>query len=336
MDIEKLTSLIKEEYDIDVSSIEKLKNVYKIESDGKKYCLKVINYDYGHFIFILHAIKHLQHNNFEKIPSIISTTKSIDYIHLDNSFAYLTKWIDCRQCNYDNPIDIIIAAGKLAELHKKSEGFQITPKMNPRIGWFKWINNFKTRKDEIKDFRKRILNKPIMSQFDSMYEKCIDEEIYRCDKSINNLVNSEYIEKITSEITLKGFCHHDFAHHNVLMEKNGGVNIIDFDYCILDSHLHDLSSFLIRIMKNNKWDISTASFILDSYNNIKKVESTDIPIMSAFMEFPQDFWQIGIQYYWEKQPWGEEFFIKKLEKILEDREDKQNFIDEFRFFNYKP
>jgi hypothetical protein len=53
------------------------------------------------------------------------------------------------------------------------------------------------------------------------------------------------------------------------------------------------------------------------------------------MEFPQDFWQIGIQYYWENQPWGEEFFIKKLEKILEDREDKQNFIDEFRFFNYK-
>ena len=89
-------------------------------------------------------------------------------------------------------------------------------------------------------------------------------------------------------------------------------------------------------MKNNKWDIGTASFILDSYNNVKTVESTDIPIISAFMEFPQDFWQIGIQYYWEKQPWGEEFFVKKLEKILEDREDKQNFIDEFRFFNYRP
>lgn len=335
MDIETLSSLIKEEYDINVSSIEKLKSVYKIESDTGKYCVKVIKYDYGHFIFILSAIKHLQNNNFKKTPGIISTIKSRDFIQIDNNYAYMTKWIDSRQCNYNNPIDIVIAAGKLAELHKKSQGFQITPEMNPRIGWFKWIDNFKTRKDEISDFRKRILNKQKKSQFDSMYGNCIYEELNRCDKSINNLINSEYIEKMKNEAAIRGFCHHDFAHHNVLIEKNGGVNIIDFDYCILDSHLHDLSSLLLRVMKNNKWDIGAASFILDGYNNVKAVESTDIPVISAFMEFPQDFWQIGIQYYWENQPWGEEFFVKKLEKILEDREDKQSFIDEFRFFNYK-
>jgi hypothetical protein len=48
------------------------------------------------------------------------------------------------------------------------------------------------------------------------------------------------------------------------------------------------------------------------------------------MEFPQDYWQVGIQYYWEEQPWGEEFFIKKLKKINEDSEEKQEFIEDFR------
>ncbi|EGO88618.1 spore coat protein, partial [Clostridium botulinum C str. Stockholm] len=79
-----------------------------------------------------------------------------------------------------------------------------------------------------------------------------------------------------------------------------------------------------------KWDIDNAKRILGTYNSINKVESDDIPIMAAFMEFPQDYWQRGIQYYWEKKPWGEEFFIKKLERYIEDREEKQQFIEEFR------
>ena len=52
--------------------------------------------------------------------------------------------------------------------------------------------------------------------------------------------------------------------------------------------------------------------------------------MAGFMEFPQAYWQLGIQYYWEEQPWGEEFFLKKLEKIHEDREYRQDFINDFR------
>jgi CotS family spore coat protein len=137
------------------------------------------------------------------------------------------------------------------------------------------------------------------------------------------------------EVENRGVCHHDFAHHNVLIEKDGSVNLIDFDYTILDTHLHDLSSLLIRRMKNGKWDVENALFILNSYNSIYKVENDDIEIMCAFMEFPQDFWQVGIQYYWEVQPWGEEFFLKKLERILEDNIEKQDFIEEFRGLKYK-
>lgn len=51
------------------------------------------------------------------------------------------------------------------------------------------------------------------------------------------------------EVMKMGFCHHDYAHHNILVDDKNELNIIDFDYCILDSHLHDLASLLIRAMK---------------------------------------------------------------------------------------
>ena len=51
--------------------------------------------------------------------------------------------------------------------------------------------------------------------------------------------------------------------------------------------------------------------------------------MREFIRFPQAFWQLGIQVYWEQQPWGEEFFLNKLEKYLEDSDEREDFIDSY-------
>jgi CotS family spore coat protein len=335
LEVNQIREIVENNYNIHIVDIEKVKNVYKIGSGEEQYCLKVIKYELPHFLFILGAIKHLQDNGFEKIPPIIKTKKDESFVKLGDFHGYLTPWLEARKCNYDNPLDIATAATKLAQLHLRSRGFEVAPYMKPRVGWFKWIETFKTRRREILDFRRIICAKEKHTDFDVMYIDSMKEELERCDRAIDNLINSEYLSKMNSEIQYKGFCHHDFAHHNVLIEKDGSVNLIDFDYTILDTHLHDLSSFLIRSMKYGKWSLENARHLLDAYNSVYEVEDTDIPVMAAFMEFPQDYWQRGIQYYWEKQAWGEEFFLKKLSYLLEDRDEKQEFIDEFRTTKYR-
>ncbi|WP_123052689.1 CotS family spore coat protein [Clostridium sp. JN-1] len=334
MQFNDINQVLEKNYDKNVTSIEKVKNVYKICCDDKNYCLKVIKYDFGHFIFILSAIKHLQKNGFKYIPEIIKTNKNKDYVCISGSYAYLTLWVESRHCNYENPIDMIVAASKLAELHDKSFEFEITDDMNPRIGWFKWIETFKTRKSEIFDFRRRILEKENKSQFDIMYLDMIKYQVNIADSSVGNLAKSDYIECMSQDIKNRGFCHHDFANHNILISSNGQINIIDFDYCILDSYLHDVGSLLIRKMKGGNWSINNALFVLDAYNVSNRIKQKHIPILAAFIEFPQDYWQIGIQYYWEKQPWSEETFIKKLKKIYDDDENKQDFVRKFSSIKY--
>jgi CotS family spore coat protein len=334
LNIDELKQLVEKSYGLNIIEVEKVKNVYRIKTIEDDYCLKMIKYEFPHFWFIVSAIKHLQSNGFDRVPEIIKRKDGKDYISIDNLNAYLTKWIDARECNYDNPIDISLAAVKLAMLHNSSEGFQVTDSMKPRVYWYKWAENFITRIDEILDFKKRIDLKAEKTEFDQLYLSSMQEELYRAEKAVENLLNSAYMEKVNDEIKKNGFCHHDYAHHNVLIEECGRVNIIDFDYCVLDINLHDLSSLLIRRMKNGKWDMDNAVPILDSYGSIRKIEKRDIPIMAAFMEFPQDYWQIGIQYYWEGPLKGEDFFVKKLKKVYEDREEKQEFIEEFRTFKY--
>lgn len=331
MEAEEIKRKVQKFYGLYADDIEKIKNVYKIRCSGKSFCLKVIKYEYGHFIFIISAIKHLQSNGFETIPAIIKTSSGCDYIRIDNKYAYLTEWIDARKADYDDTHDIMLTAHKMAELHVKSRNFSVTPEMLPRIGWFKWIETYNTRINEILDFKRCIENKKKRTQFDNIYLDVMNEEIERGKNSINNLSDSDYIFIMERQIAEKGFCHHDFACHNILIKDDDKINIIDFDYCILDTHLHDLSSFLMRTMKNGKWSIENAFIILETYNEVYPLLKEEIPVMAAFLEFPQDYWQIGIQYYLEKQPWEEDFFIKRLIKVIEDRDERQGFIDDLRY-----
>lgn len=329
MDINEIKLIIEENYNINVKSIIKVKNSYKVEADEGEYCVKKINYDFPHFNFIISAISHLQKKQFKTIPEIILNNKGKNYIKIDESYGYLTKWIPSRVSNFNNPIELQKVSRKLAEFHLCSRGFNINRDMNPRIGWFSWVNVFNTRCSEILDFRKRIYQKAHRSEFDKIYLENIDNEIKRGERAVEGLLNNNYFNLMNKEVRNLGFCHHDYAHHNILIDQNQQINIIDFDYCILDTHLHDVSSLLIRAMKDGKWNEKTSNLIIDSYREALDINSDEFKIMKYFIMFPQSFWQIGLQYYWEQQNWEEEVFINKIMRYLEDIEYREGFLEEY-------
>lgn len=328
-EILKIKNYVEENYSLNIENIEKVKNSYKIITKDEGYCLKVIKYQFSHFYFILSAMKHLQRNGFTDIPTFIMNKENKEYGSIDGKYVYLTKWIPSRTSNYDNPLELAMVSSELARLHECSKGFTLEKQMKPRIGWFSWINVFETRKKEILDFKNRISQKAYKSKFDLLYLDNIEEEVKIAEKSILGLQKNNYVKIMEKEVFTRGFCHHDYAHHNILIDKNKNINIIDFDYCILDSHLHDLSSLIIRAMKDGKWDEEKCDLIIDAYRKNMDVRDDEMPLIREFMRFPQAFWQIGLQVYWEQQPWGEDFFVSKLERYLDDRELRGKFINSY-------
>ena len=324
-----IKDLIEENYDLEVKSITTIKNTYKISSD-EEYCFKIVKYNFPHFYFILSAMDHLKNKGFSNILEIIKNKKGSLYVELlDGSYAYLTKWIEARQADYNDMNELEKVSETLSKLHVYSRDFTITPLMKPRIYWLSWINTFKTRRDEILDFAHRISQKANKSEVDIIFLNNVDEEIKRANKSIEGLINSEYVSIMEEHLMKREFCHHDFANHNILIGKDSKINIIDFDYCILDSHLHDLSSLLLRSMKYNRWDIKKANKVFEGYSKNIEISKEEKQVMKFFMLFPQDFWQRGLQIYWEQQPWGEDFFIQKINKYLDDRQAKEEFLEDF-------
>lgn len=324
-----LIDTIKENYDIEVKQVIKVKNTYKVICKEGVYALKIINYKFPHFIFILSSILYLQKQGFKSIPKIIKSNKGLDFIQIDNKYAYLSEWILGRVSNYSDEEDLKKVSRKLAELHLYSRGFNVNNEMEPRIAWFSWIKVFETRTREILDFQNRISQKAYLSKFDKVYLSNLDQEISRANVSVNKLKESNYYKIMREQVFKREFCHHDYANHNIIIDNNGELNVIDFDYCILDTHLHDLSSLLIRTMKGKRWGEDKVNIIMKEYEKLISVKDEEKDIIREFIRFPQAFWQIGIQAYWEQQPWKEEIFLNKLTKYLDDIKYREEFLKNF-------
>lgn len=333
MEEELIVKSVKENYGFEPIYIEKIKNIYKLKSINESYCLKVIKYEKAHFLFILEAMEHLNNSGFNNMVDIYKTIKGERYITLPGAFAYLSPFIDAIAYDYDNPLFLTLAAKTLGDLHVKSKGFVVKPYMKPRIYYGKWFDIFNTRLKEIEDFKGRIEGKDNKTEFDELYYKNIKQQLKAGEKAIEMLQNSNYIEH-SKDMEARGeFCHHDYAHHNILMDKNF-PRIIDFDYCILDTHLHDLASLIIRKMKGSGYSEHDCILILDAYNEVYKLNKEDLKIISSLLFFPQEFWQIGIQYYWEKQPYSDELYNKRLNKTISDFSIRCELINWLYSYNY--
>ncbi|SEF38655.1 spore coat protein, CotS family [Caloramator fervidus] len=323
----ELISLIENKYNIKVLNIEKHKNVYKIYSD-KNYCLKVSRYQREEFEFILACINHLLKKGFKNVLPIIKTCDGEDFIELNDSFAFLTDWVESRHLDFKNPVELKMAVETLANLHLASRNFQYK-KVKGRNLYGKWIDKFEKRLNQLLIFKSIIVSKDEKTEFDKVYLKHIDIHYKQGLDSIKKLKQSRYFEIVEKHKRLNEFCHHDSANHNFLVDDLLNVYLIDFDYCVLDSHLHDLASIIIRSLRYGNWSIDTLKYILSIYSRIIPIEDQEVYLIYCFMEFPQDFWQVGLQYYVENQPWEEDVFLKRLFRVTEDHKERFNFLDEF-------
>ncbi|KPU44554.1 spore coat protein I [Oxobacter pfennigii] len=317
-------------YDININFITPVKNVLRINTESGDKCLKRVKYGKGHFLFILSAMNHLLEQGFESIIPFIPTNKGELFIEYEGYYYFLTDWIKSRECNYQNPVELRLAAVTLSKLHNASLDYKPVKNAEPRIYWGKWVEKFMARMDEMLSFRKIITAKPNHTYFDKMYLEYFDYFYSQGASAIEHLKKSKYLELSKKESMKKGFCHHDYAHHNVLITDDLKAFIIDFDYCICDTRIHDLSSLIIRNMKHGNWNIERAQYIIDCYSRYGYLEEEEIPVINAFMEFPQDFWQVGLQYYVEKQRWEENNFNKRLDNVITDKIERQQFLDEFK------
>ena len=305
-----------------------LRKVFLLVTDKGKKILKRCDMKFEDVQFIDEALNYIYASDQDVIRycrnkdnEVITTYNGKNYIVLD--------MIEGREATFTNPVEISWCTKAIEKLHVSSKGIEKYLKdLNIKCKYGsniinEYINDLKNM-EQIKFLVKKYKYK---NDFDSLFLNSVESMEKQMNKAIELLMNTNY-EKMKRDNRYFYLCHNDLAHHNFIID-NDNVNIIDFDYCILDTHIHDLASLLIRAMKDGKWSDKTGDLIINSYQETLEVTDEELKIMKYFIMFPQSFWQIGLQYYWEQQPWNEEVFINKIIRYLEDVEYREVFLDEY-------
>ncbi len=327
------------EYNLDVRLFEAMglkikqiipvRSVYRIVTDKGFFCLKKLRFPIEDMNFIFEAVEHLRGKGFRNAFRIVKQENGDNFISFKGEKYFITEWIDGRECDFLNPVDLDAAIEVLACLHKASEGY--APDVCPidRCYYGKWPEKFRRRIDEMKVIKEQVLSKQEKSDIDKIYLDYVDMCINDGEDALKLLSKTDY-EGISSEVSRKGsFIHHDFAHHNILHTFDGRTYVVDFDYCIKDIRMHDVGSLIIRNLKKSNWDIDKALDIIESYDRRNPVSSEELKVLAPFFLFPQDFWMISRQYYIERKAWDEEDYVDKMNTKSEYTLMRRKFIEEY-------
>lgn len=312
-----------------VKQIIPVRSVYRIATDKGFFCLKKLRFSIEEMNFIFNAVEHLKVNGFINVFNIVRQKDGSNFLDFGGEKYFLTEWIDGRECDYLNPMDLDTAVEVLAKLHNASQGYApaVCPSNRNYLG--KWPDNFQQRIGEMEAIKQQILLKRDKSEIDCIYMDYVDMCINDAEEALALLEGAGYRELVEQAAGEKGFIHHDYAHHNILHTFDGRTYVVDFDYCIRDIRIHDLGSLIIRNMKRCNWDIDKAMAIIASYDRCNPISKNELKVLVPFFLFPQDFWMISRQYYIEKKAWEEEEYVDKMNTKSEYTIQRRKFIEEY-------
>ncbi|OFI06171.1 spore coat protein I [Clostridium acetireducens DSM 10703] len=313
------------EFDLEVYDVVPIRSVYIIYTDKGRKILKKVEYTIKELNFINDGIKYIK-NKFSRVVDFLNNKNGEIYSIWNKDMYCIMDLVEGRESDFNNPIDICISAEGIGELHKASEGFK-TDLCNKYYNG-KLIDKLNRKIDEMNFFKNIANMHENKTEFDNIFLKEVNYHIDEIKTSINILENSLYY-KLCSEEDKVVLCHHDLAHHNILINDNKAY-FIDFDYSIIDLKVHDLCNFINKVVKDFAFDIEKAKIIINSYCKKNSLDEREIKVLYGMLNFPEDFYNISKDYYTKRKDWEEEEFLNKLKKKSSYRNYRKEFLFLFK------
>lgn len=321
---------IERQFDIKIENIKPNKGVYLLKTDKGTKCLKKINYGTQKLLFVYGAKEHLIKNGFPKVDRYCLNVDGSPYALVNEDIYTLSEWIEGRECDFRNKDNLIKAARSLAYMHMASKGYEPPENSKLKTDLGRWPNLMEKRVRSFDKMRDMIRKKGNKTKFDLNYMKAMQFYKDLGKIAMGVLADSQYIDlcRITEEE--KGFCHHDFTYHNIIIDTEECVNVIDFDYCKREIRTYDISAFMIKVLKRVDWNIEQAHLIINAYNEVSPLKEEEYRTLFAFLLFPQRFWRLANRYYYNEVNWPSNTFNNKLEELISEQENYIKFIEEFK------
>lgn len=321
---------IERQFDIKIESLKPNKGVYILKTDKGMRCLKKIDYGVQKLLFVQGAKEHLIKQGYNRIDKYCLNIEGNPYALVNEDIYTLSSYIEGRECDFHNTLEINNASKNLAELYLASRGYEPPENSKLKTDLERWPHLMDKRIKSLDKMRDMARKKRDKTSFDLNYIKSLEFYKDLGRKAMKVLAESNYNDICLRAEEEKSFCHHDYTYHNIIIDNNEEYNVIDFDYCKREIRTYDLSAFMIKALKRQDFNIDVAVSIIDEYNSVSPLLEEEYKVLFAFLLFPQRFWRLTNRYYYNEVNWSITTFENKLSELINEREKYLNFIEYFK------
>lgn len=326
MDIEAVAS----RFDVKVKALKPLRGVYLAYTDKGAKIIKEAKKEPEKLLYI-HGLKEYVYNRgFHNLDRFLLSTEGLPFVIEENRVFVMEDFISGRECSFSNAYDRAAAMRKLAELHIYGQGYTPPAGAAERNDIGKWGKGYLKKIDNMVELRNAVMQKKNKDSFDHMFLEDSGFFIEMAWRAYDTLKGSRYEMLCKAAESLKPICHHDYTYHNIIMGKEGRVDIIDFDYSCHELSCYDVAAVIQRVMRRFSFDIDIAMDMLMHYDRVKPITDDELILILSLSEFPQRFWRVTQRYYSGKKEWSVRKLTAKYYETVDDKEFMLDFVNAFR------
>lgn len=243
-----------------------------------------------------------------------------------DGISYIVKtWFEGRECNVKNHVECEKAVRTLAHLHDAMTFSE--PEMLKGLPVFSLKAEYERHNRELKRVRRFLKEKSQKSEFEIFLNQNFDYFLNQGRQILEDWNSYAYLEKeedIRRQATL---CHGDFQYHNIIV-TDGDMSVINFEKYILDQPVRDLYLFMRKILEKSNWAQEVGERLLNAYDKVRPLSAADRITLYYRFAYPEKFWKIVNFYYNSGKAWIPGKNMEKLEKVLQQEQEKQKFLEQ--------
>ena len=314
------------ELGIKVNDITPLRKVFLIKTDSGNKILKRIDYGKDRLEFINNTVNEIG----KKFKNIIKFSRFKDgntYKFWNGSYYIVMDLIQGREASFTNPIELKMCAETLASMHLTSKDVIRNNNLINKI-------DISLERKLLKVLKKLEVVEALIEKF--KYRNCFDDILYhnineyiqavrKVRKKLKDSCYSEYRKQFKNVVV----CHNDLAQHNFIYSNNE-MYLIDFDYSSIDLRVMDIADIILKGIKNAAFDIDKSINLIETYDNIYKIEYEEYKLIYILLSFPRDICSLIQSYYFKQKNWEFEVFLNRLKLKVENDRFRLAFLDKFK------
>ena len=299
----------------EVGHLERCGQVYLLCHNERKRVIKPLRIGAMQAFLISKLLSN--RNAWSGLPLLIPPTSGKPYLWYKGSRYIMTEMLDGRTADYFETKDLQIAIQGMKAFHEFSVGVLQEDAKRWSLLKIDLLNLWQKRFQEMSICRSIAIRQ--QTQWAKQYLKVWHHFAGQVLQSLSDLKNYANTDN-------KVICYHDWAFHNVII-NNEQAYLFDFDYMVVDHPVHDKCNLIGRYLRLFNWSNRSLFKVLWNFDCYYPWQTNEIKLLRILLMLPYDYWMFGRQFFIEKQPWSEKYYLEQWNRKVMNYSEREKVLD---------